>query len=325
VPKEHFFATWATNNGLDFIRRHKDKPFYVTISYYGPHAPWTPPKPYDTLYSPDSIKLPKNVPDDETDKPALLAEQIVRGKKTPDAAKRNMIAKYYGLVTIIDDQIGRVLKTLDEFGLSDNTVVVFSSDHGEMLGEHHIIGKGFYPYNANTGVTLLVRYPGVVRAGQVSDALIETIDLPQTVLDMAGAPLLENVDGKSFRNVLVGRDQEHRRYVHTAMRHPVEKRGYYGMVATRDHKLFWYHAEGPGAKVLFDLKNDPGEFRNVIDAPAHAKARAELEKEMHRWHRSMNFNPDTYRPPVMERTQRRTRPTRKSSRRPQTSRRTTTK
>lgn len=316
VPKEHFFATWTTNNGIDFINRHKGQPFYLTISYYGPHAPWTPPKPYDTLYSPDLVRLPNNRPDDQADKPDLLAQQIRRGKQTPDAATRNMIVKYYGLVKIIDDQIGRVLRTLDQLGLTDNTIVLFTSDHGEMLGEHHMIGKGFYMYDANVRVALLARYPGVIPAGRESDALVETMDVPQTLLDLAGAELLDNVQGRSFKRVLTGKDNEHRKYVHSAMRHPSDKRGYLGMVASRDHKLVWYHAEGPDAKILFDLKRDPAEFKNVINAPAYAQARSELTREMQRWHRSMSFNPDTYRPPPAKPRAKRTLPPRRPSGQP---------
>ena len=308
VPADRSFAAWATESAEAFIREHRDTPFYLTVSYYGPHSPWMPPAPYDTRYDPAQIRLPPTRDDDEADKPSRLAWHIEAGKEQPAAAKRNMIAKYYGLVSLIDDQIGRLLKLLDELDLADNTLVVMTSDHGEMLGEHHVCGKGFYLYDANTAVATLVRWPGRVRAGLRSDALVESIDIPATILDLAGLPALEGAQGRSFKAVLTGETREHRNFVHSAMRHASDRLGYVAMVADRDTKLMWFHADGDQGHVLFDLKKDPRELVNVAGVESYAGTRARLQAEMDRWHQAMAFDPATHKVPPLREKRRRTGP-----------------
>ncbi len=299
VPADRSFAAWATESAEAFIRKHREQPFYLTVSYYGPHSPWMPPAPYDTLYDPAKIRLPPTRADDEADKPSLLARHITVGKQQPDGAQRNMIAKYYGLVGLIDHHIGRLLKLLDDLDLAEDTLVVMTSDHGEMLGEHHICGKGFYLYDANTATATLIRWPGRVRAGVRSDALVESIDIPATILDLVGLPALEGAQGESFKGILTGEKEKHRTFVHSAMRHPADRLGYVAMVADRDAKLMAYHADGQRGHLLFDLKKDPGELINVADVDSYAGTHARLQAEMDRWHEAMDFDPATHEVPPL--------------------------
>lgn len=291
VPREHAFAAWATDRALDFIDLVGDAPWHVTVSYHGPHPPWMPPEPYDSLYDPATIELPPQKADEHEGLPFRIARSMQLGMGMPDEAKRNAAAKYYGLVSLIDDQVGRLLARLEERGMLDDTVVVMTSDHGEMLGSHHCFGKGFL-YEPNVGVALLVRYPPRVPGGRVSDAIVEAIDVPQTLLDLAGLTPLEGADGRSFRALLEGETGTHRTFAHCAHTHPWDRAGYMAMVCADAYKLMWYHADGPEPQLLFDLRSDPREHVNLIDSPEHAEARRGLWEEMRRWHDSMGFDPD---------------------------------
>ena len=191
---------------------------------------------------------------------------------------RTLQAAYYAMIELIDDQVGRVLDALRASGQTDDTLVIFTSDHGEMLGDHGLIQKGCRFYEGLVRVPLMLSWPGRIRAGQHSDALVELTDLAPTLLEAAGEQVPEWMQGSSLLPMSTGaapldrhRDAVWCEYFDAldapdATRATMYRRGRY--------KLVVYHGHGLGE--LYDLERDPGEFDNLWDDPRHAALKADL-------------------------------------------------
>ncbi len=178
-----------------------------------------------------------------------------------------MTAAYYGMISQLDHQIGRLLATLDELGVADDTLVVVSTDHGEFLGEHQMIFKGPFAYDSLLRVPLLVRGPGF-GAGAVVDDPVGTIDFAPTALTAAGLPVPARMEGRP----LLDRGREYvisENDFQIVFRHPLRT------LSTRRYKLTRYEAQ-PGVGELYDLEDDPGELVNRWEDPAYESARVDL-------------------------------------------------
>jgi uncharacterized sulfatase len=192
---------------------------------------------------------------------------------TPDAALRRNMATYYGMISLMDQQIGRILTRLDELGIAENTLIVFGTDHGHFLGQHGLVAKGAFHYEDLLRVPFLVRWPGVVPAGAVSKALQGLIDLPSTFLSACGIPVPGLMQGVDQMPVWRGEAPSARDEVLVEFRHQpttVHLRTY---IDAR-YKLTVYRDQPYGE--LFDLEADPEERRNLWDEPACAVLKGEL-------------------------------------------------
>lgn len=179
-----------TEMAQEFISEHAgEQPFFCFLSWGPPHTPFDAPDEYSPLYDPDELALRPNVPD-----------------AADTGELRTDLAEYYALVTSLDDQLSRLLATLDEQGIADDTVVVFTSDHGEMLGSLGRYRKG-YPFEESIHVPLLVRYPGAFNT-QSTDAIVNLIDLAPTVLELVGIPIPEHMQGRDFGPLLRGNETD---------------------------------------------------------------------------------------------------------------------
>jgi arylsulfatase A-like enzyme len=188
-----------------FLRENKDRPFALYVSMLEPHKPFT--GPYDDLYPPESIALPSNfdrLPDDalpvaRTRREALRAKGFSGDDLSNVAGWRKLIAKYHGLVTLVDDAVGRMLGALEALGLEEATIVVFTSDHGEMMGSHGLVAKNLF-YEEATRIPLLIRVPGMVPR-RVS-LPVSHIDLVPTLSEYLGLSGLDDLPGQSLRALI---------------------------------------------------------------------------------------------------------------------------
>jgi arylsulfatase A-like enzyme len=263
-----------------FIRGRKDgKPFFLYLSFTVPHDPRTPPGEYATMYDPAKLPLPANfLPKHPFDNGEMEVrdEKLLPWPRTEEAVRKELAA-YYGAITHMDAQIGRVLRALDETGARSNTLVVFWSDHGLALGSHGLLGKqNLYDHSMRT--PLVLSGPGVPKGGR-SDALCYLFDLFPTVCALAEVPVPGSVEGRSLRGILEGKEPKVRDAIFTAYR-DVQR-----AVRTDRWKLIRYPKIG---KVqLFDLAADPDELRDLSADPAHAARLAELSallaEEQRRW------------------------------------------
>lgn len=244
-PEHLTHTAFVASETIDFIQQHKDQPFFCIAGFYAPHTPLNPPKRFVEMYNQTELPLP----------------YMNEGENTlglSDEEWQKVKAYYYALITHVDDQIGRILQTLEDTGLREQTIVIFTSDHGEHLGDHGRIQKGAPGYDSCTHVPLLVSYPTEILSERKLPELIEAVDIAPTILDYCGIRIPPIFQGRSFRPLLQGDSYQERESVFIEYRHP------FGIswktIRTHSYK---YCVSNEGEELLFDLKSDPHELRNV--------------------------------------------------------------
>ncbi len=290
VPTEFHQVTWATDRSIEFVDadRPADQPWFLTVNVYDPHPPFVPPKAYADRFDPADMPGPHFRESDLATQQSLAAVDFQTLAKHPDEFDgRRVQALYYAMIEQLDDQLARLLRHLDETGQRENTVVVFTSDHGESLGDHGLLYKGCRFYEGLVRVPLIFSGPGV-QPGKRSDALVELTDLSSTLLETCGVEPHAGVQGSSLLPILGGdaSPDEHRDFVRSEYfdaldAHFCETAGdgegdhtFATMYRDRRWKVVVYHGHGLGE--LYDLEADPHEFVNLWDDPAHADTRARL-------------------------------------------------
>ncbi len=270
-PEHLTHTAFVAQSTIDFLHervgRHPDQPFFCVAGFYAPHCPLNPPARFLDRYDPATLPPPAMRPGD-ADRLGLSPERwrVVR-------------QHYYALVSHVDDQIGRVLNALDELGVSDQTVVVFSSDHGERLGDHGKVQKGPPGLDHCARVPLIVSWPGALAAGR-RDELIELVDLAPTLVELAGLPVPVGFQGRSFAPLLRGQAYEPRASALLEHREPGGPS--WKTIRTRTHR---YCSSGDGRELLFDLERDPHELRDVAADPVYAAVLSRMRVELaRRWH-----------------------------------------
>ena len=250
------------------IRRRAGRgPFFVIAGFYAPHCPLNPPGRFVQMY--DASALP----------PPMMNEAERERHGLSDAQWQEIKAYYYALVSHIDDQVGRILAALEETGERENTVLVFTSDHGEHLGDHGIVAKGPPGYDSCSHVPLIVSYPGVIPAGRPQRELVEAVDLAPTLLDYCGVQAPPLFQGRSFRPLIEGGEYVERTSAFLEYRDPFTV----SWKTVRTHN-FKYCVSAKKEELLFDLRNDPHELTNLAgDADAQPALHAMREELVRRW------------------------------------------
>jgi len=252
---------------LDALDRMKDKPFSLTCSFGPPHPPMILPKPYYGMYPADKIAAPTSIDDPMENSPyaARAARDEMKRYRNKDHA-RQMASNYYGMVREIDDWVGRILDRLDTHGLTDNTLVIFTSDHGEMLGDHGMHSK-MVLYEGSAHIPLLMRLPGAIKPGTVVKTPVAHTDLLATILDYLSMPARKS-DGRSLRTLMNGKEDG----IDFCVSQWRSGNGPNYMVRTRRWKLLTsYNPKSPVVSALYDLENDPHEMNNLIGKNPNSK------------------------------------------------------
>lgn len=301
---DHSPTRRMTTAAIDAVRAaHAERqPFFLWLSYPDPHPPYVVAEPYGSMYRDQDLGTPATRPGELDDKP-LRQRTSRRLMGTEDYSAddlRRLREIYYGMISFVDDEVGRFARMLDDEGLTDDTILVFMSDHGDYQGDHGMVRKSPAMYDCLIHVPLFVRWPGHIQPNRVSSTLVESIDLAPTVLDLAGLPPLPGTEGTSLVPVLSGQTRHHKDrvfglygsegepYTEATLRradfdaatgesHPwmgaLAMRGRMAMVRTMDLKLVSYRG---GEGELYDLGQDPDELVNRYADPALAGIRAEL-------------------------------------------------
>lgn len=284
ADNDHHKAGYWASQTIDFLRENKDRPFCAWLSFYGPHTPIIASEPWASMYDWESVTLPPNHKYDyDYDVPGLKGTQDKSGTFTEDLHKKTL-AYYYALVSQIDHNIGRVLNELDHLGLSENTVVVYTADHGEMMSEHGAWTKGGQGYDATVRVPLMLRCPGVIPDGVRRKEMACSIDLLPTLLELTRQPIPKNVQGKSLVAPATGESGEWRDTVFSEIGRSLENQ----IVTTRtvNAKYVAYRQNGKVVyEQLFDLEKDPWEMKNEAGNSKHKQVLSELRRKMARWER----------------------------------------
>lgn len=289
VPTELHQTTWCAEKTIDFIQEERDGPWLASVNIYDPHPPFNPPLTYREQFNPDEMPEPLFKESDLEQQNRLSQVDFQSKVRTTDeldirnpiipqspGSKPNseligqrdaktLIAAYYAMIKLIDDQLGRILCALDETGQRENTVIIFTSDHGEMLGDHGLIQKGCRFYEGLVRVPLIFSCPHYFESGLQSDALVELVDKVPTLLELAGLDVPDFMHGRSLLPILKGDvdPDQHRDFVRCEYYDALDMRDHSFATMYRDkrYKLVVYHGHEEGE--LYDLVDDPDEYNNL--------------------------------------------------------------
>ncbi|MBZ0291156.1 MAG: sulfatase-like hydrolase/transferase [Anaerolineae bacterium] len=301
-PQELHFTHWAAQRTIDFIENHDgSQPFFCMMSIFDPHNPYED-YPLEMLDLLDASKIPDPLlVDGELDaKPEALRRES-QHNYLGDVADlsadelHKMRVGYHASVTFADQEIGRVLAALEAKGIADNTLVIFTSDHGDMLGDHHLLVKGAFFFDANVRVPLLMRWPeGGIAGGRRITSLVQLHDLAATILDVAGMAEAERLqwmpDAASLLPVADGSEESVRDYAVCCYRNSgISTTGYWDppihatMFRDETFKLNIFHNSPEPEGELYHMLDDPQELHNLWDQPAYSAVQAQMTRRLADW------------------------------------------
>ncbi len=297
IPERYHYDYWIAErcNALLESYAQADKNFLLWASFFDPHPPYLVPEPWDKLYDPERLTVPALVPGEHDNNPPHF--QLTQ-QENPDFEpwresgqwmpgmhshlhKREELAQdiavYYGMISMVDKYIGSILDKLEQLGLTEDTVVLFTTDHGHFYGHHGLIAKGPFHYEDLIKVPFIARYPGKIAAGQESAALLSLVDLAPTLLHLAGLETPRAMTGLNQADVLLGRRSQIRDHV-IVENHQEPTTIHHKTYVSQRYKLTVYYNQDYGE--LFDLHQDPGEIDNLWNNPEYAELQAELVKQL---------------------------------------------
>jgi choline-sulfatase len=276
LPTEEFPDSYVGRRAVEFVENYRErKPLCLFVGFPGPHNPWDAPGDYATMYDPRA--MPGPVPRPEAEPPVARgrADLAPTPGLDPESVGR-VRANYCGKISLIDHWVGRILEAFEARGWRERLCIVFWSDHGEMAGDHGRLYKCCY-HESSVRVPLIVRCPGRIPAGTVSDALAETVDIPATILDAAGLEPGPRILGRSLFPAAGGKGAELRASQLSEIRHKGARNI---MLRTRTHKLV---LDGFGeVYALYDLATDPDEQNNLAGRPDAEGLSSELRAQLFR-------------------------------------------
>ena len=305
LPEDLHYNRYIADSAIRLIDGSAagDRPFFAWCSFPDPHMPCAPPRPYCDMYDPADVPPPVSR-DGELDDLPPVYRRVLSGATRPngidnrgvtEAHWREMIALTYGMVTHVDTEVGRVLDALERAGQADRTVIIFISDHGDMMGDHGLLWKAFYTFRGCIRIPFIVSAPGYP-GGRTSPALVSQVDLLPSVLDLCGVDMpgsdwsaretpyargseqaLSPYPGRSWRGLL--EDPAGRIRDSVVIENDDPTSGYrVRALVTESHRLSVYPGTGEGE--LFDLGRDPHELRNLWYDPAHSELRSGLTAQL---------------------------------------------
>jgi arylsulfatase len=279
VWPEFHQTKWASDRAIDFIERNQgsgSQPWMLNINIYDPHPPFTPPKEYADQFDADQMPGPYFQESDLDHQQKLSAVDFQGTVERPEGHNAKQVqANYYAMIAQIDDQLARIIESLEASGQADNTVIIFTSDHGESLGDHGLLQKGCRFYEGLIRVPLIFCWPTEFKKNLQCDGLVELLDMSATLLDIAGVKIPAHHQGQSLIPVLRGeadgsqiRPSARCEYFDALDPHFTGGTGTFAtMYYDGRYKLSLYHDHNVGE--LYDLESDPWEFQDLFNSPEH--------------------------------------------------------
>ncbi|MBN1670509.1 MAG: sulfatase-like hydrolase/transferase [Kiritimatiellae bacterium] len=302
LPEAYSKPRYLAQEASRFIRENKDRPFALYVNFLEPHMPFTSCR--DGQYDPNAITLPANF--EHADYPTLRARVTADKLRRPygsEADWRALIARYWGMCSLVDTHVGQILATLSECGLDENTIVVFTSDHGDMMGSHKLLAKALM-YEEAVRVPFLIRVPGVSGGRQVAEP-VSQLDIVPTLLDLMGVDIPDTLEGESLRPAIEGTDRCKRDVVIEWYGHEGRPQEIGELLAGRPEWNYtieqvrasfgdpirtlitadgWKFCCSPmGEHMLYDLNADPHEMNNLAADPAQADRMNRMLDRIRQW------------------------------------------
>jgi arylsulfatase A-like enzyme len=288
IPLEDNFDYRSASKTIAAIEQSAGSPFMITCSFNTPHDPNVCSSPYYEMFKPEEIILPENA--DAIDPYFDKEWSREMDKKTGEQGVREFLRIYYANVKLIDDQVGRILQSLEKKGVYDETIIIFTSDHGDMTGSHGMLWKSTSAfYNEVVKVPLIIRFPQKIKPGSFK-VPVSLVDIMPTLLDFTGNPVPASCQGNSLFSLVTGKEKEKNHYPYAFcermmanpgnVRQMVENpKGSY-MIMSKTSKYIEY---ADGTCFYYDLKNDPGETHNEYENPKYYAQVRKLKTEMENW------------------------------------------
>ena len=270
LPEELHPTYWTGKTAVDVIRNYADeRPLFLKVSFARPHSPYDPPQHYLDMY--EGTAIPEPFVGD-------WCQQFKDLPNTPNAAfgffgteyAVNSRRHYYANITFIDDQVGQIIKALKEKGMYENSLIVFFSDHGDMLGDHYHWRKT-YAYEGSAHIPFIMKWPAamksVVEKGRIMDHPVELRDVLPTFLDALGQPVPDNMDGASLLTLIREPEPSWREYIDLEHCSAYRQDNYWAALTDGHQKYIWFFLTGQ--EQFFDLDQDPGELHDLANDPDH--------------------------------------------------------
>ncbi len=294
IPEEIHYNTWIAERTNALMEGYKEKGenFFLWASFFDPHPQYMVPEPYASMYDPDAVTVPEHAPGEFEDKPPYFK---LSQEEHPDFSafmepdgngihgagshlksrevKAKHIAMMYGMMTMLDKYVGAILDKLDELGLTEDTLVCYTTDHGDFWGQHGLTAKAIHHYEDLLKVPMVVSQPGRVPEGKVSESLQSTVDLAPSFLAAAGVAVPRHMTGIDETPVWFGQEETLRDHVIVENQHQPTTMNMRTYIDSR-YKLTVHYNREYGE--LYDLQEDPGELRNLWDDPASKDLKSEL-------------------------------------------------
>jgi arylsulfatase A-like enzyme len=262
IPTEYHISAFDGRKTIKALERLKDSSFSLTCSFHHPHPPYLGAKSYVELFPPENMPVPESIIDDMQNSPYIDRKERAGHRYSDPENIQYFTSEYYAMVKEVDDWVGKILDKLDELGLTDNTLVVFTSDHGEMLGAHGMYSKMVF-YEESAHIPLMIRYPGWIKPGTVVDSYVSTVNLFATILDYLEMPEKPS-DGFSLRGLIEGTDEENGKYVVTEWLSSLKSSPSH-MVIKEGWKLMLPDSSAKDVMMaLYDMNTDPYEMNNLL-------------------------------------------------------------
>ena len=300
LPRRYHPSRFVAERAAGFIDQHAaqdgDKPFFMWASFQDPHRPHVVPAPYDTMYDPKTVPylglrpgehdhrpdfynelcsepgtFHARFPGNKHGVPCAVSSHNIDGAR--DEALRKETAVHFGMAALVDDELTKVIDALKRTGQYDNTLIIYTTDHGDYLGNHGFHSKGFPAFEEVYNVPLIVKHPAQARAGDRSSDLVSLVDLAPTVLAMADCPIPSVMEGLDQSKAWQGQAAPVRDNLVIENR-PIPSGFYQQMLVTRQHKLVAYMDTVQGE--LYDLRHDPDQYENLWNRPAFETLKREM-------------------------------------------------
>lgn len=293
MPEEYHMNTWIAERSNLLLEKyaHEGKHFILWSSFFDPHPPYLVPGKWANMYDPEKIKSPEVAENDLKDMPEIYQMTQEKGadfskykdsemwsaglnyQQQPDEVKKQNIALYYGMISMMDHYIGKILDKLEELGLDKNTVIVYTTDHGHLFGQHNLLEKGPFLFEDLVKVPFIASCPGLIPENTRSNALFSLIDLAPTFLELAGMDVPLTMTGMSQSTMWQGQEKVKRDFV-IVENHQQPYSLYQKQLITDRYKITVYMNSTDGE--LFDLQNDPHENTNLWNDKAWQEIKNQL-------------------------------------------------
>ena len=286
VPVEHCRPAFLVTQTMEIMEgfcQEGEHPFFIRVDFHGPHMPNVIPEPYASMYDPEDIPPHPNFADDLNGKPAVQA--IKRRHWGTDKMSwedwQPLVSRYFGEITLIDDQIGRLLEHLDQLNLTNDTLVIFTTDHGDTMGAHKIWNKDYTMYDEIYRIPMVMRWPGVIAPKGQCDAYVHHfLDLTPTLLEVAGSNVPTDLHGQTMLPLMKGEQQQRLREAFCEF-HGCHMGLYTIRMLQTDRFKYVFHTND--IDELYDHENDSAELHNLAENPDYADVLADVRLRMVDW------------------------------------------